>query len=788
MKKIIYLKLMAMLLMALTAPALAVAETITYTATYDYNKLSIRTCVLGGQTYTTVHYANLCNDDEPGLPSLPIDIIQFSVPYNASNFAVTASITNYNQQAISYPVFPIQPPKTLLDTAELIIPPDSAIYAATFYPSTGSMAWVIDDDYLAGENHVVTVAVMPIRIRHNNSGDQLRIASTISLSLNYTTNDTPSDYPLVCNDAKKRSEGHELTKFVVVNPNAVIANAPISNINGNLLIGNNRIPTLPSYLVDSLERFSIDYRLFDYLIITTDSLLPSLKRLSALKKQKGYEVGTITVDDIVHNPLIDVNRLVSDDLIEDVYDYPTLIRLFLTYAYVYGKAKYILLTGKDVPFYKMSDGTFPTDIYYCDLSSNWYSYNRFLKPELFPGRIIAKTKEQVNNYTDKLFRYELNPGNGDFSYLKRALYTNGYDQYIDNGSVSFIDIIRYGTDSIFTEATTMIENRQCDYPSGKDVIDEINCTQYGFVNFNNHGMPTGIVMYGKGGPAPHRFKWLWAVDSVHGPDTATYHVNDESLSGNALNNMANKYYPNICFSTCCTVMPYAVLDGYNPSWMNFGESYTTGKDYGGPAFLGNTHQNGYDMAVLGSQFAYYLREGYSHISVAHSMSRVKIPAYNSSIHNLLGDPEFEVWTDIPQLYSNIGITRTNNSVSITGIDSDSTIVAYYSNDGQIGTDTISTSSVTLNGISPNSTLMLYKHNHIPYIAPLALQNITLGNSQYVIASDVTAGNDIDINRTSGDVVVPNGVEYEIEVCGKVTLNDGFKVEKGATFAVYPSCF
>ena len=34
----------------------------------------------------------------------------------------------------------------------------------------------------------------------------------------------------------------------------------------------------------------------------------------------------------------------------------------------------------------------------------------------------------------------------------------------------------------------------------------------------------------------------------------------------------------------------------------------------------------------------------------------------------------------------------------------------------------------------------------------------------------------------------NGIEYEIEASGVVTLEGGFNVEKGATFAVYPSCF
>lgn len=84
--------------------------------------------------------------------------------------------------------------------------------------------------------------------------------------------------------------------------------------------------------------------------------------------------------------------------------------------------------------------------------------------------------------------------------------------------------------------------------------------------------------------------------------------------------------------------------------------------------------------------------------------------------------------------------------------------------------------------------MLYKHNYIPYIATTALQNTILSSSQYVIATDVIAGRSIDNNRTSGDVIIKNGTKYEIEASGDVHLEGGFKVEKGATFAVYPKCF
>ena len=101
--------------------------------------------------------------------------------------------------------------------------------------------------------------------------------------------------------------------------------------------------------------------------------------------------------------------------------------------------------------------------------------------------------------------------------------------------------------------------------------------------------------------------------------------------------------------------------------------------------------------------------------------------------------------------------------------------------------TVRDTNISLNA-NPNSTIMLYKHNHIPYIAPLELQNITFSKNQYVIANDVTAGKSIDSQRTNGNVIVPDGIEYEIEASGRVTLQDGFQVEKGATFAVYPSSF
>lgn len=82
--------------------------------------------------------------------------------------------------------------------------------------------------------------------------------------------------------------------------------------------------------------------------------------------------------------------------------------------------------------------------------------------------------------------------------------------------------------------------------------------------------------------------------------------------------------------------------------------------------------------------------------------------------------------------------------------------------------------------------MVYQHDALPYVAPLVLQNTNISKSQYVIASDVLAGSNVDSNRTAGDVTIKSGVEYEIEYKGEITFGPGFAVDKGATFTVTPS--
>lgn len=783
--------LVVLLFMVLCALPSKAENKLSYTTTYSYSNLTIGTSTLDENTYTTIHYNDLNNLFDPGKPSLPVDYIKFSVPWNATNFSVSVELADNQYTSLDHLVYPCSEQTIMNDTASsmITIPDSSAYYSNTYYPSHN--AWIVGDGFFAGENRIVTVAVMPISFLHRNlwqmTSNILRQSKTVKITLNYILSDSSSVKPIIRMDPAMRRDGYIRTQRMVVNSSDVIGNAPnLSFIQGEN--PDNYVSfSMPSSINDTSFVGMSSFMLpnYDYLIITPDSLKASLKRLSAFKSQKGYHVGIVTVEEIISNDTTDL--WYQNIKQSQMNDSARIIREYLKYAYNIGIAKFVLMSGKDVPFKFGYFKSIPTDHYYIDLTSDWEYPDLYSEPELFVGRIIAKTTQQISNYTDKLLRYEINPGNGDYSYLKKALYTNGYDQSVLGDT--YTDIIRQHADSIFPNVFVMEEDRNSHTPTGTQVINQLSLEQYGFVSFNNHGIPLGLVTYGRGGPSPHIYSWLWALEGQHAPVSVTQHVNDDLSTGNGLDNMKNRLYPSICFSTACSIMPFDVMPEYDKNSINFGESFTTGKDYGGPAFVGNTRDNGFEAATLERKMLRIIAQETSKLGEALALG--KAHSFNSQcnmLHNLLGDPEFEVWTDIPQLYTNIDITRTNNGISINGIDSDSTIVAYYSNDGQIGTDTISTSSVVFNNISPNSTVMLYKHNYIPYIAPLDLQNITFSKNQYVIASDVNAGEAIDSQRTNGNVIVPDGIEYEIEASGRVTLQDGFQVEKGATFAVYPSSF
>lgn len=815
----------------LSANALAVdLNKVSHTAVYNSSNMTIGTDTLGGVTYSTVSYEGLINGGAPGMPSLPIDYIRFSVPYNATNFTVTTTERGLMDQNLNYLVYPCQRPWfTDGPVPPIALPDTSAYYSGSSYPS--QMAWVADEGYLAGENHIVTVAVMPFRYSHSTNADVLTKTTRCSVTLNYQLSDSLPMYPIVRNDSLLREEGYQLTRSMVVNPNQVKNFAPVNTFNpgiggigiiqggisGNELNGGGITPPQP---VDSLlpppgvdttatgtELQLVDVN-YPYLIVTTPELKHAVRRIEALKRQKGYNVKVVTMNEVMHDSIAMHGDYVNGHIAYGEGDSAGVLRQYLRHYFQNYGTKYVLLVGSDVPYRTTTHVldkpcTFQSDFYFSDLNADWEDYRQFDKTgELCVGRILGKTEEQINNYTDKLFRYELNPGRGDYSYLKNAFYSQSFGFKDIYANLEEIEIIRESLDSIYPNPDTIMGpeffNDGIPYPSGEDIVNKLNLTPYSFLSFHHHGCPSSLMTCGKQGidTVFPPISFLWANNNEFAPPFAFNKT--DTLPEFGLNNIVNKYYPSICFTISCETMPYEIPQYYKDKGltMTFGESFTIGKDYGGPAYVGNT-QKGITphSAYLEAKVIEKIINGYHKLGEANRQAKSEFyifmggtsARYLVATQNLLGDPSLELWTDIPQVYEGISVLRNQSNVIINGVNGQPANISICSNNGRLTTNQI-TSDVTIDAVSPNSVITLYKHGYIPLFTPLRLQKIDISKSQYVIASDVVAGNYIDTIRTQGDVIIKNGVEYEIEASGTVTLEDGFSVEKGATFAIYTSCF
>lgn len=794
----------------LSANALAVdLNKVSHTAVYNSSNMTIGTDTLGGVTYSTVSYEGLLNGGAPGMPSLPIDYIRFSVPYNATNFTVTTTERGLMDQNLNYLVYPCQRP-WLTDgpVPPIALPDTSAYYSGSSYPS--QVAWVADEGFLAGENHIVTVAVMPFRYSHSTTADVLTKITRCSVTLHFQLSDSLPMSPIVRNDSLLREEGYELTQSMVVNPNQVKSFAPVNSANPGIgdigviqggiggygLNGGGITPPqpfdsiLPPPVVDTTGTSANELLVtgnYTYLIVTTPELKHAVRRIAALKQQKGYNVKVVTMNEVLSSPISGSGDVIGEG--SNAYltytDPAGKLRQFIRNYYKFYGTDYVLLVGKNIP-YRMHDCEDITnghgDLYYSELHADWSDSSKIeFSPEVYVGRLLCSTPEQINNYTDKLLRYELNPGNGDVTYLRRALFTEGRDFcHKLNDQINLAK-------SFFPDQVIMRDSIESDYPKGCDIIDTINTVQFGFMCSHNHGSPSCIKTYGPD-PSDNKRFFLWAIDSVK----VLYDIKDSLEVANGLNQIKNKYNPMIYYSLACQTMPYNRIPDADVD-INFGESFTMGKDYGGVVYLGYTANNWSPAPkFLFNNFLNQLNLRHFKIGVAEALSKntYKFDCRESTCvyHNLLGDPSLEIWTQALQEYGNLNIRRNNDTIDISGINSFPSCIAYRKSNGEIGYKEVITRTCSITDASLNGSMMVFSHTRIPYIAPLYLQNTIMSNSEYVFASDVIAGYSVEPFRDEGDVTIQSGTVYEIEAKGSVTLQDGFKVEKGATFAVYPSSF
>lgn len=754
---------------------------------FDINKFYFETNSINDMDYNTIGYGDYIYYGNPGEPMLPCKILTFAIPYNSVNISITttANSNDIYDFGILQPILKEQ--KTLWEDDcdeemeerfkdDLFAEPDSLIYNSRgFFPD--DYAKIIFDGFIFGDIRVVKIVVCPVL--YNPTNNMIKIAQDLALTINYEidNNETTNFVyePIARHNSEIREEETQKAKDYVVNPE-------------NLYLS--QIPAESSYGGDTIRnRSSLDFPTYNYTIITNRQLEPSFKKIVALKRQKGYSAGVVCVEDIISSPLFTMGDYFQNYNGCEITDSAGFVRQYLKYAFEdeNNPAKYVLLGGK-APFCPIRISRLDkleTDLYFSNLTCPWRTtpnsaigeftgnmpFDDF--PNLFVGRLLCKNGNEIENYSNRLIKYALGRNIPDFSFIKKGLFTQQDRMQYHHEADTCASVMN----STLGFTTSIIEEVSSTIPTGAQIINDINSNKYGYISFHSHGQPYAILVNNIDS-ANYR---ITVADRISGAGCIACGTEEE---GNGFDSMTNKDWPNIIYSIACKTMPY-IYGGKLGVEYNIGQMLTLSKGFGVVAYLGNTRE-GYVLtsSKMECDFIRQLKK-YKKIGEAEGFSKNQASSPSKHIkltHNLLGDPEVEMWTGEPLEYEDITVNRYGSFYMIDGISASDTI-AYCDNEGNVGRRFGSNGFEVLTGMSPSTTVMIYNHDHIPYIVPLMLQNCNINNSQYVYASSFSAGNSVVPNITHGNVTIKNGAVYEIEASEDVLLGEGFIVENGATFAI-----
>lgn len=723
-------------------------ESVTQKVHFSQTKLKCDTITGGdGQVYNLLLYPDTENDyDNPGVPTLPLKYVTIPLPYTADD--VSLSVRNFNTKsyAISKKIFPSQEPEptSFVKTQKRFTPCDSHIYeSAASYPS--EKAKIAEISCIGYGDRLVVVAVYPIT--YCPKDNRYELSEEIELTLTYK-------------HSSKRAE----------------------------------------VLTRNTQSIDIGIPFYEYCVITNQNLKDAFTRLIVWKREKGLNAGVVCKEDILDNTFCSVG-----DTVSNINDDAGRIRQYLQYAYASGVTKYVLFggnasvlpirygTGENNNWTRReaNDYKIPSDFYFSELNSNWNkdgddvfygepSDNLDYGSELYVGRLLCTNSEEIHNYTDKLLRYEINPGNGDFSYLKKALYTQDdqMQEYHEQDSIAAQLHSIYPIDTIFSEVPSCYASDPT-APYGNDVIAKMN-EHYGYVSWAGHGHPNVVTV--KSNLCSQNP--IYAITSVQG--NIPYVVQE---SANGLDNLTNKDYPMFAYSISCTITPFDVFNQYT-EFPNMGQSFTLGKDYGGPVLVGNTR---YGLVGLSAALQRKFNEGlFIEPMVGYAQNYAKMNYHNHFLRhssNIIGCPNIRIWTDIPKLFSATLSYNPNSYV----ISANSSIT-----DAEIGVRDITQTNEVIDNISfnpsqgsviltsvENNIITLTGKNCLPQIMPLTIQNTALHGTHYAIVKDVACGRDVR-NGTQGDVTFEQDSDYTFETKGTFTLTKGVEIKLGAQLEILPS--
>lgn len=786
---------------ALMLFVVAAQAQITYSLSINQNRVSTNTISApDGNNYSVVLLQGSSgNTFEAGNPQLPVQTIHLMIPFGKSVTNVVCS--NVVKQSIQVNNW-VYPAESYDSIRPVFVSPNTAVYNSNnVYPSSPIIAH--SQGYFDGNNNIVSIDLCPFE--YYPASGQLKQIVSATLTVNYT--DGFSGGLQNIRRLQRTQNMYDSLLYHRVDNPEVIPQFKIA-------------PTI----VEDLGYTNTNLPVYEYVVIVPSAFEnhSDLKMFIDWKRQKGYRAGLVTVEEILQNypdgDLIGTNPIQDDagslrQYLHDAYELGTM------YALLIGDPNCSPNTHRYIPFrYGCSVNNPSPDVYYLTISTtDWYysdltgDWNRDLDtkygeprddapsrdPNIAVGRILCFSDQELSNWVNKVLLYEKNPGNGNSNYVVNSLITRADGV----GSSLYSDYLTHYYHTSLDEQPSFHDPHPY-YPKGSDIINELNGHSYGLMTWFNHGgtnyQHSGMVaMSAHDGSSSNYDMWKLYSDS----NCVDNGANVQPDSNNSLDCLINYNKPFIIYAASCNITPFnhTISNSFNQS-RNCGESFTVGGMYGGVAFLGNTADawgDYYNMFAMALDSAYN-NEILSHLSILenqskHDVSSNEWPHYHYK-HNLIGDPECQIWTKIPtsmdvdvQSTNMVSYVKGNVRVSLENlVRGEQVTVALYSEDDifQVRQITIGNENyvlfdsvfpVTVNPISVTVTC----HNHLPYQIWIPVtrtcQIDVSTNETWLYNIDVTCDIFVRSNATltiRGNVGFNSNCKIVVEPGGKLVIDGG----------------
>ena len=387
-----------------------VISQISHTVNFSSKNLSFVDEVASNNiTYTKIELSGFYQVSDTGKPSLPVKSIKLIVPHGQTVDNISLLNVSVETLSTNYWVFPAQQPIPTCIGCPIpeFVNPDTEIYnSVDAWPAEPIK--VVHQGYFDGNNNIVTLEICPFR--YFPSTGQLDFFLSIDFIVSLT-----GEY----------SNG--ISTITRLNRNQLIYDEILMELveNKQDIELYNSVPNFIESLKDSSQLPT-----YEYVIITPTEYINSFTDFIEWKTKKGINIGIVPKEYILSNYSGD--EIFAGD---EIYDDAGKIRQYLYEAYQSGTV-WALLAGDasvlPVRYGYASDNSsnlsyiIPTDLYFADFTGNWNvdhdekygepsnDYPDYA-PEIFVGRLLCSSPQDISNWVQKTLKYEKNPGSGDYS-------------------------------------------------------------------------------------------------------------------------------------------------------------------------------------------------------------------------------------------------------------------------------------------------------------------------------------------------------------------------------------